>query len=359
MIYENVELHNVAEIQPVSGGMRLQRVPEDVREHLEEGARMRVLQPDNCEIRFVSASAESYVTLSSEGETDVMVFNGTFDERARYTIGQEPTIIRLCPQDYVQRLDRKWWKDQSFAPDVRRVIFGGYRREPVILHDIKGEGVRPPCREELPGIRYLAYGTSITHGFDCAGPHLSYAAQVAWHLKADLINLGVGGACVCEKAFADHIAGRTDWDIASLALSVNMHGFPLDEFRQRIQYLVNTVAAADTGRPVGCVTLYPYFRDFGIEDPHAQYGGSSDDYRQSLRDVVGECPLPNVYLIEGQDVLTNIGGLTGDLIHPSDNAMIEMGRHLSDRLKPLLRGHDPTRSPTRILERTGIPAAQN
>ncbi|MBT4160098.1 MAG: hypothetical protein HOE54_02250, partial [Gammaproteobacteria bacterium] len=102
MIYDDVELHNVAGIQSVNGGVRLQRVPEDVREHLEEGARMRVMQPDNCEIRFVSDSAESYVTLSSEGETDVTVFNGTFDERARYTIGQEPTTIRLCPQDRVQ-----------------------------------------------------------------------------------------------------------------------------------------------------------------------------------------------------------------------------------------------------------------
>ena len=251
MIYGNIELHNVPEIQPVNGGVRLQRVPEDVRAHLEEGAQMRVMQPDNCELRYVSRSAESDVTLSSEGETDVTVFDGTFDERARYTVGQEPTTIRLCPQDRVQRLDQKWWKDQPFAPNVRRVIFGGCRRDPVILHDIKGQGVRPPHREELSGIRYLAYGTSITHGFDCTGPHLSYVAQVAWHLKADLIDLGVGGACHCEKAFADHLAGRTDWDIASLALSVNMQGFPLDEFRRRIEYLVNTVAGADTSRPSG------------------------------------------------------------------------------------------------------------
>ena len=339
MIHDNVELHNVAGIQPVNGGVRLQRVPQNVREHLEQNAQMRVMQPDNCEIRFVSDSVESQVTLSSEGETDVAIFNGTFDERTRYTIGQEPTTIHLCPQDRVQRLDRKWWKDQPFAPGVRRVIFGGRRREPVILHDIKGEGIRPPCPEELPGITYLAYGTSITHGFDCEGPHLSYVAQTAWHLNTDLINLGVGGACHCEKAFADHIAGRTDWDIASLALSVNMQGFSLDEFRKRVEYLVNTVAGADTSRPVACITLYPYFRDFGVEDPNAQCGGTPDEYRQSLRDVVAECALPNVHLIEGQEVLTNIGGLTGDLIHPSDNAMIEMGRNLAARLQPLL--HTP------------------
>ena len=43
MIYENVELHNVAETQPAGGGARLQRVPEEVRQHLNEAAQLRVL----------------------------------------------------------------------------------------------------------------------------------------------------------------------------------------------------------------------------------------------------------------------------------------------------------------------------
>ena len=96
------------------------------------------------------------------------------------------------------------------------------------------------------------------------------------------------------------------------------------------------MAGADTRRVVACITLYPYFRDFGVSDPDETYGGTPEEYRQALRDVVADCPLPNVHLIEGTEMLTNIGGLTGDLIHPSDNAMIEMGRNLSARLQPLL-----------------------
>jgi hypothetical protein len=336
VIYENVELHNVAQTQPVNGGARLQRVPEEVRLQLNEGAQMRALQPENCEIRYVSDSVESSVTLSSEGETDVTIFFGVFDGRERHVIGPQPTTIRLSPQDRLRNLDRQHWQDQPFDPGVRRILFGGSRRDPVILHNIEGKGIRPPAPEEVPKLTYLAYGTSITHGFDCEGPHLSYIAQTAWHLKTDLINLGVAGAAHCESAFADHIAGRSDWDIATLALSVNMHGFPLDEFRRRVDYMVNTVAGADTSRPVACITLYPYFRDFGWSDPDAEYGGTPEEYRQELREVVASCSLPNVHLIEGSEILTNIGGLTGDLIHPSDNGMIEMGRNLFTRLKPLL-----------------------
>ncbi|AWT60006.1 MAG: hypothetical protein DF168_01205 [Candidatus Moanabacter tarae] len=336
MIYEVVELHNVAETVPTNGGMRLQRVPENVRLELNEAAQIRVLQPDNCEIRFVCDDEPCYITLSSEGETNVTVFFGTFDGRERYTIGNAPTTIRLLPPNRLKELDLEFSKNQPFAPNVCRLICGGRCRDPLVLHAIEGKGIRPPRPDELPSIKYLAYGTSITHGHDCEGPHLNYVAQTAWHLGADLVNLGVAGACHCDPAFADYIAERKDWNIGTLALSVNMHGFPLDLFRERVSFMVQKVAKANKERTVACITLYPYFRDFDISDPNAIYGGPPAQYRQALRDAVNECSLPNLHLIEGPKLLTNIGGLTCDLIHPSDNGMIEMGRNLSSELKSLI-----------------------
>jgi len=338
MIHENVELHNVEEARAVAGrdGVRLQRVPERVRTQLNEGAQFRMLQPDNAEIRFVSDDGPARVTVSSTGETDVTLFYGAFDGRARYVVRDEPTTIEVPPVPVrLRQLAAPYWRDQPFAPQVARLILGGRRREPLFLHQIEGDGVRPPSQEELPKLRYLAYGTSITHGFDAEGPHLTYVAQTAWHLGSDLINLGVGGSAHCELELADYIATRSDWDVASLALSVNMHGFLLDEFSRRVSYMVNTVAGKNPNRPVACVTLYPYFRDFGTEDEGSQCGGTPEQYRQALRDAVAACPHPNAHLVEGPELLTNIGGLTADLIHPSDNAMIEMGRNLADRLRSL------------------------
>jgi len=336
VIHENVELHNVAELRPAGGGLRPQRVPEEVRLQLNEAAQQRVLQPDNCELRFVCESGDARVTLSSEGQTEVTVFYGTFDARRRHLVGREPVTISQPGPERLKDLDRRYWKDLPFAPQVCRLVFGGPQRSPVVLHEVSGTDLRPPRPEELPTVTYLAYGTSITHGFDCRAPYLSYAAQTAWHLGADLVNLGVGGSCYCEKAFADHIAGRTDWQIASLALSVNMQGFDLEEFSRRVGYMVRTVAAADPDRPVACVTLYPYFRDLGIDNPERCYRVTAEQLRQALRDAVAAAGLQNLHLIEGQEMLTGIAGLTFDLLHPSDNAMIEMGRNLAGRLKPLL-----------------------
>ncbi|MFW6367363.1 MAG: SGNH/GDSL hydrolase family protein, partial [bacterium] len=273
MIYENTELHNVVELVSCGRGLRLQRVPEAVRTCLNQGAQYRVLQPDNCELRFVSESdREVSVTLSSEGETDVALFYGMFDSQVRHRIGREPTTITIgLPSLRLQDLDRKWWGSLPFSPQVRRLVFGGPRREPVMLHTVEGGDIRPPRAEELPSLRCLSYGTSITHGFFCEAPGLSYTGRTARLLGADLLNLGVAGACHCEPEFADHIAERSDWDVATLSLSVNMQGFALDEFRSRVEYMVNTVAGADTSRPVGCITLFPYYRDFGLSYAEETY----------------------------------------------------------------------------------------
>jgi len=343
VIHEHVELHNVAEVQPIDSGVRLQRVPEAVRRELNETARMRVRQADNCEVRFV-ADGDVELTLSSVDQTHATVFHGPFDSRQRYVLGPDPTTIRVAMPERLGQLAPEFVTDQPFSPAVCRVVFGGRRRDAVMLHDIRGRGVRPPLAEELPMPRYLAYGTSITQGFDCDGPQLSYVGQTAWHLGADLINLGVGGACHCEPAFAEHIAGRTDWHIATLELSVNMRGFTLDEFHRRVEYMIHAIAGSDPARPVVCITLFPFFADFGLEAANANPVGSAEQYRQALRDVVADSPHANVHLIEGPELLKNIGGLTADLIHPSDHAMIEIGCNLADRLKAIASGPTDDRS---------------
>ena len=343
MIYNNVELHNVEEVRTVKGhdGVRLQRVPENVRLALNEAAQFRMLQPDSTEIRFVADGPVCRVTLSSEAQSRVTVFNGLFDSLQRFVIGPEPQTIELVENpERLKKLDKEYWSEMSFSPRVFRLILGGPdpEREPVFFYGIEGQGIRPPKADEIPSLRYLAYGTSITHGFCAEGPHLCYASQAARHLGADLINLGVGGAALCEHELADYIAQRSDWHIATLALSVNMHHSPLDVFRERVSYMVNKIAGSQPKRPVACITLYPYHRDFGIDDKDVVYGGSPEQYRRILRDVVETCPHDNVHLLEGPEILTDISGLTADLVHPADNGMIEMGWRLAERLKPLLPG---------------------
>ncbi len=332
MIFDNIEFHNVAELVDVGNGKRLQRVPEGVRVCLNERAQQRMLSPAGSEIRFVSGGDTVKITVSCpEGSAEVIPFWGPFQGKERVRIGAEPQVIELTYPERLKRLSNEAVDGLLYSPQVWRLTLRG---DGLVYHGIEGEGLRVPRAEELPKLRYLSYGTSITHGASATAMHLTYVRQVAWRLGADLLNFGVGGSAFCEKELADYMAGREDWDIATLALSVNMvGGFSVEEFTERVTYMVNKIAGVNTERPVVCITLYPHFRDFCVdEDLHEK----TATFRQVLRDVVNACPHPNVHLIEGGDMLTDIGGLTVDLIHPGDLGMIEMGERIAGKLKGLV-----------------------
>lgn len=341
MTYKNALLHNVAELvdEPSHRAKRIQRVPEATRVQLDEPAQLRTQNPDGCEIRFVLEGTAAEVTVSAkEPGTTVSLFFGPFSANQTWVLGAEPRTIPVelnqdqknriaaIPDDVVQGL--------PFHPSVARLVF--YHRGIALLHDISGE-IRPPRASELPSRSILTYGTSITHGASATQAHLTWAAQTAWRLGADLLNLGVGGACLCEAAYGDYIAGRDDWDLAVLSLSVNMIGKGFDGagFRERVSYVVDAVSAAHPDKPVACVSIYPYFGDFD-HTLHANAKATAVEFRTILRDIVTRFDRPNLHFIEGSSILDDIAGLTTDLIHPSDLGMIRMGENMAKALRPLL-----------------------
>ena len=336
MYHDSLQFHNVAETRSLADhdGRLLQRVPEAVRGKLNEGAQTRMCHPAGAEIRFVAEGSVT-VTLSTRVRKSVVrTFWGPFQDTKEVVVRSEPTAIEIEFPEKLGRIDPETLAALDFDPRVCRLqLPGEHRGGHVFYHGVEGN-VRPPRADELPERRYLAYGTSITEGEAALGDHLTYAAQTANRLGADLINLGSCGTAFCDAAIADHVAARDDWDVATLAVSVNMvDRFSVEEFRSRAAYLVNTVAEAHPDKPVVPITIYPNGRDVveGTDDE-----GRCAAFRAALRDVARETPHENVTLVEGPDVLDDIDGLTTDLTHPGDNAMIRMGENLATRLESLL-----------------------
>ena len=338
MQYRNVELHNIDDIikEPGREGMRLQRVPESLREKLNPGARQRTAWPYSSEIRLAFGGDEARVALSSDDGMDLVVYEGPFRAQ-QLVVGKEVTEVVLRRSERIALLADENKRKLDFSTDVFRLQFGGLRRGRVYLHDVQGEGLRPPAKGEVPGLRYLAYGTSITQSGSANRASLGYAAQAAWRLGADLINLGMGGSCFCERELADYIAAREDWDFATLALSVNMvANFALEEFRSRVDYMIDKVAGSNPARPVVCITLYPYCKTLCADTGDREL---AESFREELRQAVAASPHGNLHLIEGADILTDIRGLTTDLVHLADNGMIVMGENLAARLRPIIAKH--------------------
>lgn len=338
MIYRNVELHNIAEVISIPGkeGVLLQRIPESVRLQLREAAQAEYRQAACCEIRFVSDWKPVKVTLSScSGSVRAYLYFGDF-AAGSYSIGKESTTLELSvPSPAFLPLERIGREAGSFAPHVWRLLFQGGE---IHLIDVEGESVRPPRKDEVPSLRYLAYGTSITQGIAASHPALAYVKQVGWRLHADVINLGVSGAAYCEPPLADYIAGCDDWDIASLCVSANMlnQGISAANFEERAGYLVRTIASRHPSKPIVCIGLFPLFFDLGLRWPDRNPAATADEYRAILKSIAEDSLLPNVHYMDGRELLKSIYGLSHDILHPGDHGMIEIGENLAKFMKVLI-----------------------
>jgi lysophospholipase L1-like esterase len=276
-----------------------QRVPEDVRRQLNETARQKLRRPAGVELRFVG--------------------------RGPVTIERPATVERLADA----RDDALDADLAGFAPDVGRIVLGAYPGR-VHVHSVEAVDARPPAAGELPDRTLVAYGTSITQGNAASADHLSYAAATARRLGTDLVNLGCGGSAFCEAAMADHVAGRDDWDVAVLELSVNMvDRFDVATFRERAGAMLDAVAGASHDRPVIAVSLLPHYRDLPGGDPGA--GAEADRFRAALAELVEASPHPHLSAVRGPELL-DVAGLSADLLHPGDAGMGTIAERLAPRV---------------------------
>ncbi|WP_114576780.1 SGNH/GDSL hydrolase family protein [Saliphagus sp. LR7] len=331
--YPSISLHNVAETVPAEWnpeGDRLRRVPASVDEGLNDSARERVGEPTGCEIRFVpEGDAEIEVTLSAPEPTRIHPFWGVFQPWKPTEIGPEPETLSLRVPDRLADLS-EGTETGRFDPRVCRLLTE--RTPAVAVHDVAGE-CRPPTADELPDTRYLAYGTSITEGAAASTPHTNYVTRVARELGYDALNLGCSGSAYCDRTMADHIAGREDFDVATLSLSVNMANadFSIDEFHSRAETFVETIAAAHPEKPIACVTLLPYFADLTASGDRER----SEGFRDALGSIVADSDHDDLHLVSGPDLM-EVSGLTADLLHPGDDGMAMIGTALADRLERIV-----------------------
>ncbi|TVY09197.1 SGNH/GDSL hydrolase family protein [Paenibacillus cremeus] len=338
MLYDNLELHNVAELVEVPGrpGLLLQRVPEKVRQQLRPATQAVYRQAAGCEIRCVSGGGTVKLTLMSySGPVQAYSYAGDFPV-GTHTIGEEPTTVELTlPEPGFLAMDALDRNELTFASSVWRLLFP---KGEIHILAIEGESIRPPRADEVPSRRYLAYGTSITQGIAATHPALTYVKQVGWRLRADVINLGASGTAFCEPALADYLAARDDWDFASMCLSVNMlnQGVSAGEFEARATYLVDSVARGHAGKPLVCIGLFPSFHDVGLRWPGKDSVSTADEYRAVLQGIVQRLGLPHVQYVDGRELLTSMNGLIHDLLHPNDYGMMEIGEKLAAILRQKL-----------------------
>ncbi len=347
MIHENIELHNIVELEEApGGGLYLRRMPKAVRDCLSPLGRMVSQESAGGELRFVTeagsirvavASAPSCLAPWEQHNQDVFIFKGAFfHSHLRLDPGKVNYLnlndIGLGVQNAFLDLKPEVRDTDYFDHKVWRIMFGCY---PAVFHEIEtyGQPVRPPKPEELPKQRILFYGSSITNGASPSLYHLCYVQQAARHLKADALNQGLSGSCHCEKAMADYLAARDDYDAICLELGVNMRqGFTVDEFHARSRYLIERVIDRHPDKPVYLITILPNAQSTLNALVADEIQRNQEAFNQILRDLLTDLKHRNLHLFEGSSLLRDYSGVTQDLIHPGDYGHTEIGSRLATRI---------------------------
>lgn len=327
MIYKGVELYNVQDLleDEHGHGRAFTRIPNSLRMKINDSARLRALETAGCEIRFNLKSNSATISLESqECPSIVEVYQGCFLV-AWHIIATEPTEISVgLPPETEQRERLTKEKGLPFDANLTRILLP-WRPAPRLI-DIEGE-FDPPRPEQTPSMKYLSYGSSITHGSSAIRPTGSYAERTAQLLGVDLINLGFGGGAHLEPEMADYIAGRTDWDIATLEMGINViSSIEKDEFAKRVDYFVTTIAQSHPEKWIFCIDLFTCRWDFDDSQKILAF-------RNVVREKVEKLNMPRLVYISGADILRSVSGLTWDLVHPSPYGMEEMAANLSRRIR--------------------------
>ncbi len=335
MIYESAELYNVAELYdpPDGTGKGLCRIPLALRAQLNDSAKANAVQGTGCEIRFNLEDDEAIITLQMMDQPAIVeIYNGPF-LTGWQVVTTDPTEVIVRQPDRLSRLvELAGDREMAYDPKLSRVMLPW--RPPVRLLGIEG-AMTLPREGQVPDRRYLAYGSSITHGSKGVRASGGYARRTAQRLDVDLINLGFGGGAHCEFAMADYIAARDDWDFATLELGINMVSW-LDTaiFNERLTYFVKTIAEAHPDHWIFCIDMFPFHMDF---DPTSE---KNHAYRAAVRDLVEGLDAPQLVYFDGRDLMRDITGLTADLVHPSPVGMEEISENLASRMQRMLDGTD-------------------
>lgn len=338
MIHNGVEFHNVVELEEgtgFGGGLLLRRYPREVRHTLGERGRFISEEATGCEIRFVTAGANVKITLTlPEADGVVKVFRGGFfHSEHSLSAGVTRTLLVSAPARVDAAGDALGSGDwgSRFDPRVWRFCFG---RSVVVFHGVNafGHPVRPPERHEAPPLRWLAYGSSITHGGENSS--MSYVEQAARLLGADVLNKGLSGACQCDPAVAGFLAEQQNVDLITLEMGVNMRdSVPAEEFASRTGYVLEQIMDRQPDTPLFVITIYPNFSRW--LNPEA--ARVDERFNEILREHVGRLgKRGNLHLIEGSDILRRPEDLSCDLIHPSDWGHIAMGHQLAGVIRAKL-----------------------
>lgn len=171
--------------------------------------------------------------------------------------------------------------------------------------------------------KLLAFGDSITQGYDAARPSLSYANRMALHLGADLINKGIGGDVFHPELIDDFdlkpdivtvAYGTNDWSHGDRDSLIRNAGTFLTKLRSTYPdakiFVITPIWRRDNDRITDC--------------------GKFEQVGPAIRGICQT--LPGLCVIDGFTLGAHLAELLSDHVHPNDIGHMLYGANLAAQI---------------------------
>lgn len=313
MIYQNIDFHDVAELEQTENGMKMWRVPKSVLEHCNDGMRnTTAAYTTGVELRFKLKGDSADIRLRTDSDVYprfVNVFYGSIQagwQTSAFRLNTEETVIHIEKPANLQRLSELTREcGLPFSPEVIRLVMPA-----CTCWFLGAQGdIEPPAPEDLPQKTYLAYGSSITHGSIAMAMPQTYPFRMAQTFGADVLNLGFAGSAHLEKDVAEYIVSRKDWDFATVEMGINMLGFTEEAFEERVRSFTDILKK--DGRPVFATSIF-------------HFNGDRQEKAAAFRRIVRKYCEDSLHYLDGLEILSNPAHITQDLSHPSTEGVSDI-----------------------------------
>ncbi len=316
-------IEGAVSLEEVDGGVKPWRIPHEQRQlyYPEDGIQAKAATPAGVRVRFRARTAglELHVLPDScERHFDLVARDQVL---ATAVLAEGEERVRFSTDAEAERVYEVW------LPTHTPVVLKG-------LASDSGVASVPDTR-----LRWVAYGSSITHCEAPNSPARAWPAVVSRTCALNLTCLGYGGNCMLEPLVGMLIRDLPA-DIITLKLGINVHGqstLNARTFQPAVIGLVRLIREKHPQTPLGVITpiVCPM-----RETTRNAVARTLEDYRRDITEAVRRLRGAGdrrLWLFDGRELLgSGDAGHLHDGLHPDGDGYELIGTRAAAKVLPVL-----------------------
>jgi len=233
--------------------------------------------------------------------------------------------------------DRVEWKD--LPEGEKRIELWLPQRGHFNLHSVEIDDGATLAAVSDERLRWITYGSSITHCGEAASPSQTWPAIVAQAYDLYHFNLGYGGQCHLDPGIARMIRDLPA-DFISVCAGINIQGNCSLNQRTFPSALIGFVEIVREKHPLTPLVLISPIYSFLRETTPNAVGWNLCDYRKSVKESVERLRAHGdqmIHYIDGLELYDeSLGHLMPDKLHPNADGYRALGKRFIEKVGPVL-----------------------